>query len=428
MFTLHLFKILFIFFITFFFTSTSYAYLDPTTGSVAIYFIVGFLAVIFYSLKDLFYKIRFSSHPSTLKQIDHRNEHIIIFYSEGNNYWNVFSPIIEALDKLSIHCLYLTSDKDDRGLECPLKNVKSKYIGQGLPAMTTLNHLRAKLVVMTTPQLDVIQLRRSKNVQHYAHVVHSPVGMLFYRKFAVDYFDSVLCSGEHQKRDIRCLEEKRGLPKKTLFSTGLTYYDVMVKNLNSFKKNKNDNNINILIAPTWKTTGLLDQSGIDWIKVLLEDGYHVTLRPHPQFFISRNDFIAKIIKELSVFPNLMIDRSPSPEPTMAMADFLISDFSGIIFDFAFLYNKPIIILDNDLPLGGFEGEDVNCEVWEIATRSKLGSIIKPEQISQLSSIIKKISQENKTIDRSKIKEQSVYHFGTAGIVAGEQLSTILKNL
>lgn len=410
------------------FSSPSYAYLDPATGSIAIYFIVGLLSVIFYTLKDLLYNIYFLFHQTKTNKFLSKKKELVVFYSEGGVYWNVFCPIIEALNNMSIQCLYLTSDKSDKGLKSTLKNIETQYIGQGMQAIIKINNLHAKLVVMTTPQLDVMQLRRSKNVLHYAHIVHSPNGMLFYRKFAFDYFDSVLCSGEHQKRDIRQLEQKRNLPKKLLLTTGLTYYDVMLNNKASFTVQKNHDATTILVAPTWDRNGLLDVSGIDWIKSLSKNNYQVILRPHPQFYVSRKKFIHKIEQELACCDNVEIDKSKTPESSMMIADILVSDFSGIIFDFAFLYNKPILILESELNIGGYEGEDIDCEIWEIKMREKIGKLISPKDVKNLSKIIDQIIENKNIINRDVFRHQSIYNFGKAGKVAAEQLAEILRKL
>ena len=51
---------------------------------------------------------------------------------------------------------------------------------------------------MTTPQLDVFALKRSKSVDHYCYVIHAPNNIHADKKFAFDYFYSVLCSSHAQ--------------------------------------------------------------------------------------------------------------------------------------------------------------------------------------------------------------------------------------
>ena len=64
--------------------------------------------------------------------------------------------------------------------------MSAHYIGNDLTAFTLLNHIKVKVMIMTTPQLDVMHLKRSKNVEHYVHLIHAPTDTLVYKKYAFD--------------------------------------------------------------------------------------------------------------------------------------------------------------------------------------------------------------------------------------------------
>ena len=102
----------------------------------------------------------------------------LVFYSEGGQYWNVFSPVIDALHARGVKCAYLTSDDNDKGLQYVSPHVIVKYIGGTAMSAAVLNHLDVQLVVMTSPQLGIFSLRRSQNVQHYSHLIHAPTDAL----------------------------------------------------------------------------------------------------------------------------------------------------------------------------------------------------------------------------------------------------------
>ena len=63
--------------------------------------------------------------------------------------------------------------------------------------------LSAGIVLMTTPGIQVYQLKRSKNVKHYSHIFHSCTDSTMYRLFGLDYFDSVLMTGDYQADDTK---------------------------------------------------------------------------------------------------------------------------------------------------------------------------------------------------------------------------------
>jgi len=115
----------------------------------------------------------------------------------------------------------LSADEEDEGLLLTNDCVETHYIGNIRQAIFVLNQLKAKVCVMTTPQLDVIALKRSKDVDHYCHIIHSPTDIHAYKKFAFDYFDSVLCSSEAQINNLKFLEYERNSLPKQLLRTGL---------------------------------------------------------------------------------------------------------------------------------------------------------------------------------------------------------------
>ena len=198
------------------------------------------------------------------------------------------------------------------------------------------------------------------------------------------------------------------MPKKELYKTGLTYYDFMLKNLSDTESNNSRKTV--LIAPTWGTNGLLTRFGFKCIKPLLNSNYDIIIRPHPQSYISEPEVIKEIEYNLKNHKNLVLDRSMSSEFSMNASDILISDLSGIIFDFAYLFSKPVIIIDSEINLCGYEAEYINNEVWELSVRRKLGKVISENDFSMLPSILDETLQTFKATDQNNFRKKSLYTF------------------
>jgi len=417
-----MFKLLFISVI---FITPVFAYLDPGTGSMLLYFILGVIATFIYFIKGIFYKVKaFITGRKIDKGLRDLNGADILFYSESGNYWNVFLPVIEELEKRGIKSVYYTSGDKDPALETDFKYMSADYIGNDLTAFTLLNNIKVKIMIMTTPQLDVMHLKRSKNVEHYIHLIHAPTDALVYKKFAFDYFDSVMCSGQHQIESIRALEQKRDLPQKILYETGLTYYDVMYRDRKKYIKKEEKRTV--LVAPTWGSNGLLTKFGITPVKELLEANYHVILRPHPQIYISQKELMVEIEKELSIYSNLEIDRKLSGEASMGRSDVIISDISGIIFDFFFIYEKPVIVIKDIIEKGGLEAEDINNKIWESTILDKVAIPVNYNNIDTLPSIVDQLIDKDITEDIEQLRDQSLFNFPHAGSVAADQILEIIK--
>ena len=209
----------------------AFAYLDPGSGSLLLSSVVAVFASVIFFLKNLFYKLTspsaflsggFSSRGGgnyTLK--DH-----LVFYSEGKQYYHTFKPILDALDSLKHPYTYLTSGQDDPALlrESARSFGTFTYIGEGNKAYIKLNTLKADICVLTTPGLDVLQIKRSRGVRHYCHIVHSLTPMT-YRVFGLDYFDSVLVANEIQRDFVREVEMAHNVKRKYIGVVGSTYLD-----------------------------------------------------------------------------------------------------------------------------------------------------------------------------------------------------------
>ncbi len=404
-------------------------YIDPASTSALLYIIIAIAATLGFALRGFFYKVKNLILGKGFVSSNDFEDIDIIFYSEGKQYWHVFSPIIKALEKKNIECVYLSSDKDDPGLTYKSEFLKTKYIGNLTMTSVYLNKIKAKFVGMTTPQLDVMMLRRSKNVKHYAHIVHAPIDVFTYRKFAFDYFDSVFCSGPHQIKGIRKLEEKRGTDKKLLLESGLMFYDVMLEDIKKLPQIEKKRPV-VLIAPTWKDYSIINRFGLDFFENLLkDDSYDIILRPHPQTYVSYPKLIAEIEEKYKDEKRITIDRNPLGTESMLRADLMISDLSGVFWDFIFLYSKPVLLLKTDFEsIEGFEGSELDYEMWEMQERSKAGQIFDENDIKNISVIVKNLLDNPPTMQLEELKKQSVYNLGSAGEVAANQILDIVSEI
>ncbi|HPM34978.1 MAG TPA: hypothetical protein PLE16_10310 [Spirochaetota bacterium] len=173
-----------------------FAYLDPGTGSMLFSIILGIVATSFFVLKSLIFKLVHLPALLTGKKLRVGNEYRIVFYSEGGAYWPVFEPALKELSKYDIPILYLTSDEKDPAFAAEIKNIFVQFAGKGMKAYFYINRLEADIVVMTTPGLDVLQIKRSKKVRHYIHITHSAAGCIGYKTYGLDYYDTVLTGGD----------------------------------------------------------------------------------------------------------------------------------------------------------------------------------------------------------------------------------------
>jgi hypothetical protein len=423
-----------------FFLTPLNAYLDPGTGSMLLYFIIGIFASTFYYIKDLIAKIKNIFHLMRGDKSVAKKEFDVIFFSEGDKYYSTFEPLLKEVKFFypNMNCAYYTSDKNDKAINFKAKNITTKCLGSEAVSIAIMNHIRAKVVIMTTPQIDVLALKRSKYVDKYIHIVHTPASALLYKKYAFDYFDIVMCSGSHQIKDIRELEKNRDTNKKVLLKTGLSYFDYMLESKKyideSKAKKQKQNNVKkqktILIAPTWGKIGMIANFGDKILELLTQSkyDYNIIFRPHPQIYIDNPKDIKAIEKKFSKYDNFKIDTKSSGDISMSETDILVSDVSGIIFDFAFVYKKPVIGVNFHINTEGLEANEVNYLPWEIDNFSKFGISVDKDNLDNIADIVNNTLNTYKFENLDMFLNDSVYNFGKCAKNAIKQLNTILLNI
>lgn len=413
------------------FSQPAFAYLDPGSGSMLVAGLVGLLASLLFFLKGLYYKGRRTALGFVGRTAkEDQSRHQLVFYSEGRQYWNTFKPLIDELVGRGEKCAYLTSDEHDPGLLYSSEFISTKHIGTGAKAYAHLTILEADVCAMTTPGLDVLQIKRSKGVSHYAHLIHAPTDVGTYKQYSFDYFDSILISGAHQEKSLRKLEELRRTGRKSLPLTGCLYYDEMQRQLKEFDTAPEaGSHMTVLVAPTWGLNGLLKKFDTRVLIPLLEQQWTVILRPHPQSYLSEREMIDGLQKKLQRYPNLQWDNDNDGTNSMARANVMVSDLSGMVFDFAFVFEKPVITLKFTVNKLGLDAADLPWDPWELTVLDTIGRRIEEHELDALPRIIE---QELGMPDRRqmirRLRDESVANFSCAAKHVADELLRIRDDI
>lgn len=403
-------------------------YIDPGTGSMLFSILIGAAATLFFVAKAAWikFKIILSGKKDGSGIVDASYKTYVI-YNEGNQYWNVFKPVTDEFEKRKIPLMYYTSSKTDPIFEQKYEFVTSEYIGEGNTAFAKLNMLSAGFVLMTTPGLQVYQLKRSKSVKHYSHVLHMPNDATTYRLFGLDYFDSVLLTGDYQKDDIRTLEKNRGINSKDLVTVGCSYLDVLSEKINSIPAEEN-HVFTVLVSPSWGEVGVLKRFGERLLDPLAATGWKIIVRPHPQSKKSEADMLKRLEERYKDYANVEWDYNRDNIYSMKKADIMISDFSGIVFDYTFLCNKPVMYVNTDMDLRPYDAYDLNKQLWQFSVLEKMGIKLEEKDFANIKEVIQNASDSPELAEQRKIaKETAWMNIGKAGEkIADYMISTVEK--
>lgn len=411
-----------------------FCYIDPGTGSLLFSALFGIIGTLFFLSKALIIKLKnFSFTNANKKDKNSKTKSKIIIYGEDKRYYNVFKPIIEELINLEIPITYYSSSEDDPIFEIKNDLLHSEFIGTGNKAYAKLNFIETDICLMTTPNLDVFQLKKSKGVKKYVHIMHAPSEAALYCLYSLDFFDAVLLNGKNQIDDIRELENLRKTKIKELDIIGSTYLDELEKKKEiaeiKSKFKKNNDKRTVLIAPSWGINGLLTRFGDKLIDAILGNDFYCIVRPHPQSLIVEKELIEKLKYKYKDNKNLEWDFDVDNILSLSRADVMLSDFSGVIFDYAFLFEKPAIIPSFTFDKRGTDAIELKDETWTLKTLPKISVSLDENNFSEIANIVSE-TINNETIKENilKVKEEAYMYRGEAGKRGAILLNKMLKDL
>ena len=401
-------------------------YIDPGTGSMLFTILIGVIGAAMYSLRMLFIKLRFKLSGGKAEISNQKIPYVI--FSDNKRYWSIFEPICHILDNRGKDVLYITASPDDPALNCDLAHVKVECIEKESKLFTRLNFLNASIVLSTTPGLDVYQWKRSKDVQYYVHIPHAASEITLYRMFGIDYYDAVLLSGDYQSKDIRALEKLRCLPRKELVKVGIPYMDKMAARLSSSGPAP-EHPRTVLLAPSWGDSAILKVYGGKIIDVLLATGYHVIIRPHPQSFTSEKELLEKLMKEYPESDRLEWNRDTDNFEVLRRSDILISDFSGVIFDFTLVYDKPVIYTDPKFDLSPYDAWWLDTPLWTTSALPRLGTQLTEANMENLKQVIDTCLEDPRYAKgRQEVKAETWAYFGEGALRTADYLEKKYQEL
>ena len=354
----------------------------------------------------------------------------IVFYAENKASMNHFRLLISELTKeRNFQICYVTSVKNDPILCINDKNILAFYIGDGIVRTKFFLELKAKILIMDMPDLNSFHIKRSKIFPvHYIYIFHSMFSVHSYlRKGAVDHYDTIFCVGEHHKREILETEKIYGLKPKKLLDYGFGRLDTLLKERNNFKKEKLKTENLIIIAPTYGDNNLLKICGVKLIGTLLDSNFKVLLRPHFRIFKESEDIIRIIRDKFQNNNNFLLEEGIIKPEIFHSSRCMISDWSGISLEYAFVFERPIIYIDVPKKELNEEADKISLPPIEVSIREKIGYLVDPDNLTEIPKIILDINDESRAEQIRDICSKTVFNINKSASIGADYITNFLDN-
>lgn len=351
------------------------------------------------------------------------NKHLV-FYSESSGFYKYYrATIAYLLSHTNIIVHYVTSDPADQIFEVAKNQsrIRPYYIGEK-KLITLFMKMDADMVIMTMPDLQNFHIKRSyvrKDVE-YVYVPHGLDSLnLTMRTGSVDHYDAVLCVGPNQKEEIKKTEEVYNLPPKKLVECGYMLLDDMRAGF-SEKADCSEQPV-ILIAPSWQEANIMDSCIDELLTSLQYTGYHIVVRPHPQYVKHREAQLNDLKARYAGTPQVEIQTNFASNSTVFQADLLITDWSGIAYEYAYTTCRPVLFVNTPMKVMNPEYERIGVVPINISIRKEIGREIEPEDAGQANIVVEEmVARRGEYQERIRnLACQNVYNLGQSAQCSGK---------
>lgn len=349
----------------------------------------------------------------------------IVFYSEKNGFYKYFKSVIEIiLRKTDIVIHYITSDPKDEVFTLANDNFQVYYIGEN-KLIVLMMKMEADIVCMTMPDLQKYHIKRSmvKNDIEYVYIDHGigSVNMML-RKHALDYFDTIFASNELAYQEIRAMEKTYNLKEKHLVKWGSGLIDNMIAAYNQGEKKENQKKT-ILIAPSWQDGNLLDLCIEPILEQILKKDYHVILRPHPQYVRHFEEKLLALKDRYKGYDNFELQLDFSSNDTVFNADVLMTDWSGIGYEYSFTTLKPTLFINTPMKVMNPDYEEIGVVPFDIEIRDQVGISVETDNLDTLGDVIDRLldDKEYSREAMAVVRDKYLYNVSKSGPIGADYL-------
>lgn len=353
----------------------------------------------------------------------------IVFYSEGKAYWPHLGPLARELTgPLATRIAYVSSSPDDPGLSFNPQMTDVFCIGSGWWRTLWFQGLDCGVCVMTMPDLESFHLKRSRGANvRYAYVFHSPVSThMIYRGAAFDHYDAIFCVGPHHGREIRRREETCNLPAKQLLPHGYGRLDELLLSARPSPAMRRGGKT-VVIAPSWSEKGIVESGiGRELIMLFLSAGFRVSLRPHPRTVQLQNGLIRKLVGEFSGADAFSLDTEPASMDFLLRSDLLVSDWSGVAYEYAFAALRPVLFVDTPRKVNNPEYGRLGIVPMEVEVREKVGMVLRPDNLETAPEMAERLMRDPAFSPASleQLRGDYIYNVGASARVGAEMLLSL----
>lgn len=327
----------------------------------------------------------FSEYNDVRQLLQQRQQ--VIFYAESRHYYQYFRKLLDDLLAENIPVCYITSDNKDELITRAPAGMKVIYVKWLIGFL--FSRIQTDVMIMTMPDLGNSLFKRSPGVGTYIYIFHAAVSVhQQYNRDAFFHYDTVFCTGDYQEKEIRAMEKIYNQREKEIVRYGYPLFDLLKEKVVENKIEKT-----ILVAPSWFNGCIFDTCIVELLEKLSAEPYKVFIRFHPEYEKRKKKDARLVQKMINRYSNMFVDYLPDVADRLSSTDLLITDRSGIAFEFALGVKRPVLFIDTTLKETNKEWQKLEIEPIENSLRSAIGISLKTTELGKLGESIKQAAEK-----------------------------------
>ena len=361
-----------------------------------------------------------------------RAQRRIVVYSESAQDWHHFQPLLTHLTgALGQQLCYVSSDPGDPGLHQENSRILPFCIGRGLVRIWFFQFLKADVLLTQMLDLGNFDLKRSIHPVHYVYMFHSLISThMADHENSYDHYDTILCAGPHQAREIRRREEMKGLPQKRLIPHGYHRIEQLMAERRDPPPVTGDGDIHVLLAPSWGEQTILNVCGSELTDILLDAGFRVTLRPHFQTRWQTPEVIDRITARHSANPRFRLVEQMGESESLYDSHVMITEWSGAGQDYGMGLEKPVLYIDLPPKSRNSTWPELGIEPFESLVREKLGALLAPGRLARAPDLIRELVRHPEQFRQhvASLRNSWIHNLGRSAQAGAEAVAGIAAEI
>ncbi|MDR0662172.1 MAG: CDP-glycerol glycerophosphotransferase family protein, partial [Holosporales bacterium] len=185
----------------------------------------------------------------------------------------------------------------------------------------------------------------------------------------------------------------------------------------------------VLVAPSWHEGNIFETCALPLFQSLLHSGFHVIARPHDETLKRNPKLLFALRDHFKGEQRFCLDLDMKSDESLQRAAVLITDWSGIAFEWAIVKERPTLFVNTKMKIHNEDYEELGIAPIEIQQRDFFGKNIEEREVEGAGVLAEDLLKNKECcVERIRgFRDKMICHFGQAAQVGGQYILDLVKD-